>query len=120
MRHSQKIIAATTLAAVISSGFHPLLAATAPAYVTAAVASVGRPPDDMARDVNRKPAETVAFANVKPGNKVLELLPGRGYYTRILSKVVGVRGQGLCVRAGAASAAPRNHGRPTARSNGAG
>ncbi len=64
-----------------------------PAAVTAAVADPGRPAADTARDAERKPAETLAFAGVKPGDKVEELFPGGGYFTRILSKTVGPKGQ---------------------------
>ncbi len=67
-------------------------AGTMPAYITAAVADSGRPAEDTQRDANRKPAETVQFAGIKPGDKVVELVPGRGYFTRIFSKVVGPKG----------------------------
>jgi predicted methyltransferase len=63
------------------------------AAVTAAVADSGRPDADKARDVNRKPAEVLDFAGVKPGQVVGELMPGGGYYTRILSKAVGPSGK---------------------------
>ncbi len=38
------------------------------------------------------PAETLAFAGVKPGQVVADLVPGDGYYTRIFSHIVGPRG----------------------------
>ncbi len=34
----------------------------------------------------------MAFAGVKPGDKVLELIPGTGYFTRIFSNIVGPTG----------------------------
>lgn len=64
-----------------------------PKYISDAVADKARPAADTERDANRKPAETLAFAGVKPGDWVLELAPGRGYYTRLLSAVVGAKGQ---------------------------
>ena len=64
-----------------------------PPAVAAAVTDGSRPPDDVKRDPDRKPAETIAFAGVKDGMKVGELFPGGGYYTRMLSKVVGNRGK---------------------------
>lgn len=67
-------------------------AAGIPPAVAAAVANETRPDADRQRDANRKPAETVAFGGVKPGDRIGELLPGGGYYTRILSKVVGDAG----------------------------
>jgi predicted methyltransferase len=63
-----------------------------PPYITAAIADSGRPPEDKAQDVNRKPAEVLAFAGIKPGDKVVDLMPGSGYYTRIFSKIVGPKG----------------------------
>ena len=64
-----------------------------PAYIARAVADAGRPPDDKAQDANRKPDEVLAFAGVKPGDKVVDLMPGSGYYTRIFSKIVGAQGK---------------------------
>jgi predicted methyltransferase len=64
-----------------------------PRYISEAVADKARPAADTERDASRKPAETLAFAGVKPGDWVLELAPGRGYYTRLLSAVVGPKGQ---------------------------
>ena len=67
-------------------------APSVPDYATAAVANPARPQADRDRDAARKPAEVVAFAGVKPGETVLELIPGGGYYTRILSATVGPNG----------------------------
>lgn len=71
----------------------PALAQKATPEITAAIADKGRPDADTKRDADRKPAEIVAFAGVKPGMTVEELFPGGGYYTRILSKVVGAKGK---------------------------
>ena len=64
-----------------------------PKYIAAALADPARPAADRERDANRKPGETLAFAGVKPGDWVLELAPGRGYFTRLLSAVVGPKGE---------------------------
>lgn len=66
--------------------------ATPSAPIAAAVADSARPATDRDRDTNRKPGETLAFAGVKPGDQVGELLPGGGYFTRLLSKTVGPAG----------------------------
>jgi len=63
-----------------------------PVYVAAAVADPSRPEADKARDADRKPAEVIAFAGIKPGDKVVDLIPGRGYFTKIFAKVVGPKG----------------------------
>jgi len=62
-----------------------------PAYVAKAVADPARA-TDAAIDSRRKVAELTAFAGIKPGDKVLELIPGSGYFTRVFSKVVGPKG----------------------------
>jgi predicted methyltransferase len=51
-----------------------------------------RPAADVARDADRKPAELLAFADVRPGMTIAELAPGGGYFTRILTGAVGNRG----------------------------
>ena len=61
------------------------------AYVKAAIADPVRA-GDTKDDARRHGAEIVAFAGVKPGDKVLEIAPGGGYFTRIFSKVVGAKG----------------------------
>jgi predicted methyltransferase len=64
-----------------------------PAYIQAAVDDQARPDADRQRDANRKPAQVLAYAGVKPGQKVAELIPGGGYYTRLLCRIVGSSGQ---------------------------
>src|SRR6201982_4157114 len=64
-----------------------------PAYIAAAVVTGARRDEENQRDAARKPAETLAFAGVKPGDTVIEITPGKGYYTRLLSAVVGPRGK---------------------------
>jgi predicted methyltransferase len=58
----------------------------------AAVADANRPDADKQRDANRKPAATLEFLGVRPGEQVAELLPGGGYFTRLFSKTVGPAG----------------------------
>jgi len=90
MRRAQTAMIVVLAAAAMASG---AWAATIPPAVTAAVANPARPDTDRARDVNRKPAEVVAFAGIKPGDKVADLLPGGGYYTRIFAATVGETGK---------------------------
>ena len=61
--------------------------------IDAAVADTTRPAADRARDAERKPAEMLAFAGVKPGMVVVDMLPGGGYFTRLFSDVVGPTGK---------------------------
>ena len=80
-------------AAVGAAGAYAAGHASMPKYITAAVANPMRPAADTERDANRKPAETLSFAGVKPGDHVVEFGPGKGYYTRLLSVVVGSNGK---------------------------
>jgi len=63
------------------------------AYIEKAVADSTRPADDRKDDAARKPDVVLAFSGVRPGWKVGEYLPGGGYYTRMLSDVVGPKGK---------------------------
>ena len=63
------------------------------AMAQSASALAARPPGDAARDTLRHPAEVMAFAGVKPGDTVIELIPGGGYYTRLLAAAVGPTGK---------------------------
>ncbi len=79
------------------------LPATASAQVSnlhsgAITGAVQKGVDDPARqadqheDARRKVALVMTFAEVKPGQKVLELAPGSGYWTRVFSAIVGPTG----------------------------
>lgn len=67
--------------------------AAVPDTVAKAVADTTRPDADRKLDANRKPADVLAAVGVKPGETVGEYLPGGGYYTRMLSDIVGPTGK---------------------------
>lgn len=71
----------------------PAAHAAPPANVAAALAAPDRSDADKARDTARKPSEMLEFSGVKTGDKVGELLPGGGYFTRLLSAAVGPGGK---------------------------
>lgn len=83
-----------TLAA-LAFGLASVLAgcATMPSNIDAAVADPSRPAADTARDPDRKPAEMLSFAQVKPGELVVDFMPGGGYFTRLFAKAVGPTGK---------------------------
>jgi len=83
------------IAAVAVLAASAALAAPTPAYISKALADPARPKDDVTQDAIRAPGETLAFAGVKPGMTVDELFPGGGYFTRLLSDVVGPSGKVL-------------------------
>lgn len=63
------------------------------AKVEAALTAEGRPEADIARDKNRKPLQTLNFLGLKDDMRVLELLPGGGWYTRVLAPVLAENGK---------------------------
>ncbi|MGD9979651.1 MAG: class I SAM-dependent methyltransferase [Hyphomonadaceae bacterium] len=63
------------------------------ANIQAAIADSRRPTEDIARDAARHPAETLAFAGIEPGDKVGEIFPGGGYFTRLFAVAVGEEGR---------------------------
>ena len=79
------------LAAVPPAGA-ALAADTAGEAIAAAVADPSRPATDTARDVDRKPVETLAFAGVRHGDKIADYAAGSGYFTRLFSAVAGPQG----------------------------
>jgi len=58
----------------------------------AVLSSPQRLPQEVELDASRKPQEVLKFYGVKPGDKVADLMAGRGYYTAVLSMVVGEKG----------------------------
>lgn len=71
------------------------LAAASPqasGVIARAVADPARPEAYRKADGLRMPAETLAFSGVRPGMVVGEFYPGGGYFTRMLSDVVGPSG----------------------------
>jgi predicted methyltransferase len=62
-----------------------------PGYVKRAMADPARA-SDQADDARRRPGPILAFSGVKPGDTVVELVPGSGYWTRMFSQIVGPKG----------------------------
>ncbi|HET7174763.1 MAG TPA: methyltransferase [Gammaproteobacteria bacterium] len=75
----------------LTAPFAVSAADSTPAYVTTALNAPARK-DDSADDARRQAAAVVTFAGVKPGDAVLELVPAKGYWTRIFSGIVGDKG----------------------------
>ncbi len=57
--------------------------------IEAAVDGQHRSAENRGRDRYRHPRETLLFFGLEPDMKVLEILPGRGWYTEILAATVG-------------------------------
>ena len=86
---TSKLLLAAAAVLALSTGIAQ--AKPSPAIV-AAVADKARPEADTKRDADRKPSEMLEFIGVKPGQTVVDLLPGGGYFTRLFSKAVGSKG----------------------------
>ena len=71
----------------------PAQAATLEEMLDAAIASESRPAADRDRDENRKPKETLQFFRLQDDFKVIELVPGGGWYTRILAPALKEKGK---------------------------
>lgn len=102
------LIFAASAAALVAcaSTAPPAGTVNATAAYDAAIGDAGRPAEDVAKDALRKPAETLAFARVMPGQSVAEILPGGGYFTRLLSKAVGPNGKVHAIVPAQAAALP--------------
>jgi len=86
MRPIMIVLAGLLLAA------QPLEAAEIPDYIAKSVAAPERSAKDRERDAVDKPAELLAFAGVKPGDKVADVFGGGGYWSEILARAVGPSG----------------------------
>jgi predicted methyltransferase len=113
MRRFASILVSSLAALALGAGSAD--AGSIPANIASAVADSSRPDADKQRDADRKPAETLAFVGIKQGEQVAELLPGAGYFTRILSKAVGPQGKVLAVVPPRPANAPPDRPDPAAR-----
>jgi len=63
------------------------------AKIEAAMSADIRTEAEMARDRNRRPVETLTFFGLQDDMRVIELLPGGGWYTKILAPVLKEKGE---------------------------
>lgn len=89
MRNSPVALRLVALGLLLLAG--PISAA--PMSIVEALADPARPAEQRATDALRKPAEILALSTVKAGDRVADIGPGGGYYTRLLSRVVGENGR---------------------------
>lgn len=86
------------------STFLPCCKACAALVLAVAVASFGfaqqnilddpsRPPEERARDAGTKPVQLYAFWGIESGMTVADMMPGGGYNTYILTRLVGPSGK---------------------------
>lgn len=93
MRRSFSYPALAAASAVLLLGVSGFAPAPQDASAYAEVlASSDRLAADRARDEGRRAAETLAFAQVRAGQKVADMIIGGGYFTRIFAAAVGEEG----------------------------
>ncbi|MFC5740780.1 class I SAM-dependent methyltransferase [Dyella tabacisoli] len=89
MRHT---LFAVLIAFALPAAAHAQPAApAAPGTLSTALNDPARK-SDAANDARRKVVDVIAFTEIKPGSRVLELIPGGGYFSRVFSAVVGPQG----------------------------
>ena len=86
------VMLALALPVTVSAAGASRHAATTPDYVRSAVADPARKLD-ASNDERRQIAALMTFAEVKPGQKVVDLIPGSGYFSRVFSAIVGPKGK---------------------------
>jgi predicted methyltransferase len=94
MNQNKFAVVASLLCAAFFLGNSPANAAD---EYDAAVKHAGRPADDSARDALDHPAEILRLTGIKPGMRVADVLAGDGYYSELLSYVVGPKGHVLMI-----------------------
>ncbi len=95
--HGGRASPEAVLAALAPPGTASVAADTIPptpaSDYTALVTAADRDAADKAMDVGRQPAAMLAFVGVRPGQKVAELMAGRGYTAELLARAVGKQGR---------------------------
>jgi predicted methyltransferase len=76
---------------ILSMAIFAACSASSPDYGSI-LSNPERPANERELDAARKPHEVMAFYGVKKGDRVADLWAGRGYYTAILSEIVGAQG----------------------------
>ena len=84
----KKLLAVAILLCASLGGY-----ANASEAIDRAVANMARPQADRDRDAARKPDQVLEFFGIAPGMQVLDIFAGGGYYSEILSYVVGSQGK---------------------------
>ncbi len=87
-------LTASLLAALTTAS--PAVAAVAD-YDTQAVQAHDRPAADTVRDDARHTLALLVFSEAKPGDRVVDVVPGTGFFTRLFSHVAGPKGHVFAV-----------------------
>jgi len=80
------------LTAIAAFAASTALAGDIAANIKTAIDNPNRAEDNRARDGDRKPAQVLAFFGVEEGMTVVDIASGGGYFTEIISGIVGPEG----------------------------
>jgi predicted methyltransferase len=80
-------------AAAVLAWALPAAAATPQRALAAAIHGAWRTPAFVQRDAERRPLQTLEFFGIRPDMRVVEVLPGGGWYTEILAPFLRAHGQ---------------------------
>lgn len=86
-----RVLGTTMLLSLLGISATTALAADQPA-IQAAINDAARPAADRLKDANRHPDAILNFFEVAPGQQVLDIFSGGGYYTELLARTVGKQG----------------------------
>ena len=106
------LASSTTLVLLLGSSVAMAQHATPPAVQRALQAAINGPqrsPANVARDKSRHPEKTLEFFGIRPDMRVIEVLPGGGWYTEILAPFLHDHGKLI------EATPPRNSQSPFAR-----
>lgn len=90
---TRALTAALLLVLVIGAAVSPARAETATEAIARAIANPQRSEADRLRDASDKPATVLNFIGLRPRMRVADLISGGGYYSELMSYVVGPRGK---------------------------
>jgi predicted methyltransferase len=94
-RHHSKVASAALFAGVLCLTVGAQ--ARAADRFDVAVAHAGRPAADLKRDTLDDPADILRLTGIEPGMRVADVLAGDGYYSELLSYLVGPTGKVLLI-----------------------
>ena len=93
IRNFRSMATVVTLAASMAvAGCGALMGSPSPESYAQALAGSPRTDADRERDEARMTAETLAFARVQPGDHVIDMIIGGGFFTRAFAAAVGPEG----------------------------
>ena len=95
MRAAQTLL---LLAGLLLSGSQPVFASSEK-DIAKALANPERSAEDRERDARDKPQQVLELAGFKKGMLIADVFGGGGYYSEILSSVVGKKGKVLLHKA---------------------